>query len=145
MERETGGGCGEENERDRERILSELFVQETVKNPNPTIIFGLIMSGCCVVNTAMKATDMCIFLNKNALLPTQKCNTPAMEISLPGYKSRCYVLVTTTPRFLRHCKGVWGSMQGEGDKAAPVPFLDGSARKGQEKKEQSKNHLSLLV
>lgn len=111
----------------------------------PTIIFGLILSGCCVVNTAMKTTDMCIFFfNKNALPSTQECNTTATEISLPGYKHQCYVLDTTTPLLLWHSKGALGSMQ-RGDKAASVPFLDGSAWNGQEKREWNKNHLSLLV
>ena len=75
------------------------------------------------------------FLNKNALLSTQKCNTPAMEIHLPEiYKYQCYMLVTTTPLFLWHFKGALGFTQREGNKAAPVRFLYGCACKGQEKR-----------
>lgn len=116
--------------RETERILSELFVQETVKKKIQTIIFDLILSGSCVASAAMKTTDMCIFffnINKNILLSTQKCNTLAMQITLPGYKYQCYVLVTTLTLFLRHSKEALGSMQREGDEAAPVPFLYGSA------------------
>lgn len=90
-EKQRGGERENERDRERERILSELFVQETVKKKTKKhIVFGLILSGSCVVNTAMKTTYMCIFLSKNALLSTQKCNTPAMEISLPEiYKYQC--------------------------------------------------------
>lgn len=57
-----------------------------------------------------------------------------MQITLPGYKYRCYVLVTTLPLFLQHSKEALGSMQ-RGDEAAPISFLDGSAWKGKKERE----------